>query len=412
MSFSYVARQPILDVDKNTVAYELLFRDGPHNAFPEIEAELATSRLLSEQFFCAPYNALGNKLGFINFPYQSLINQIPTLFPKDKVIIEVLEDCLPTDELFAALQSLTEMGYVLALDDFVPSPEWMRFLPLITIIKFDLRLTPIEKAAMFIKRSQLVGRNIKFVAEKVETYQEYKQALAVGFTYFQGYFFSRPEIIKQKAIQSSFLTIIKLCKVISEDDIDYVEVEKIVSTDVTLSYKLLRYVNASGTLTSEIKSFRQALTYLGQQNLRKFISLTAIASTTGSKPESLYSLSIQRARFSELIAQCSNRHKSKAFLTGMFSLLDSLLDQSLEVIVNAIAIDKNIKEALLFRTGEQGQILSLVIAYEQADWDNVVKLREILNIDHDSLLESYQQAISWTDQLFVTRLETAPLITQ
>ncbi|WED25570.1 EAL domain-containing protein [Vibrio sp. DW001] len=400
MEYSYVARQPILDTEKNTVAYELLFRDGPRNSFPEIEPEKATNRLLSDQFLGSEYRAIGDKLGFVNFPYESLINQVPTLFPKDKIVVEILESCKPTDELLAAIIALKNKGYKLALDDFVPSPAWKRFLPHIQIIKFDIQIVPIIKAKKFIER--LKGSKIEFLAEKVETYQEYQDAIAAGFTYFQGYFFSRPEMIQQKSIKPSILTVVQLCKAIATEEVNYTEIERIVAADVTLSYKLLRYVNSSALLSSQIQSFRQALAYLGEGKLRKFVSLVAIASTEASKPESLYSLSIQRARYCELITLCADRkdQSSQAFLTGIFSLLDSLLDQSLETIVDSIPIDDAIKNALLSHEGELGNILKLAIAYEHADWETVNDISDLLQIDKECLAESYGQAIEWTEELF------------
>ena len=400
MSYSYVARQEILDINKNTIAYELLFRNGPNNTFPDVDSEFATNTLLSEQFFSSTDNVLGSKLGFIKFPYKSLINKIPTLFPKDKVIVEILEDCPPTDELFDELQSLKSLGYTLVLNNFVPSPEWEKFYPLITIIKLDLTVFSIEESALLIKSLLSSGIDIEFLAQKVETYDQYKASIEVGFTLFQGYFFSKPEMIKQKSITPSFLTRIKLSKIIAQKDIDYGEIEKVLAVDVSLSYKLLRYVNSSSLIRAEIKSFRQALAYLGQEQIRKFISLIVISSDSNNKPESLFSLSIQRARFSELIAQSSDLDTPSAFLTGMFSLLDSLLDQPLDTIVNAIPLDKEIQEALLLNKGKYGNILSLVIAYEHGKWDEVSKFKEILNLDDDCLVDYYKQSLTWADGLF------------
>jgi len=400
MNYSYVARQPILDRERNTVAYELLFRDGPKNTFPEIEPEKATNRLLSDQFLGGEYRAIGDKLGFVNFPYKSLINQVPSLFPKDKIVIEVLEDCDPTDELLRAIITLKKKGYTIALDDFVPSPAWKRFLPHIQLIKFDIQVISVEKAKKFIER--LNGTKIEFLAEKVETYEEYQQAIDAGFKYFQGYFFSKPEMIQQKTITPSFLTVIQLCQAIATERINYTEIERIVAVDVTLSYKLLRYVNSSDLISSPIQSFHQALAYLGEDKLRKFVSLVAVASTDNTKPESLYGLSIQRARFCELIAKNTtlSNHASQAFLTGMFSLLDSLLDQSLETVISSIPIDDAIKQALLEHGGQLGHILKLTIAYESADWETVSQTRKLLSIDHTGLALCYKQSIEWTEELF------------
>ncbi|EKO3476241.1 HDOD domain-containing protein [Vibrio fluvialis] len=399
MTYSYIARQPILDSDRKTVGYELLFRDGPKNTFPEIDPDLATSRLLSDHFLSTHYNTLGNHLGFVNFPYQSLINMIPTLFPTNSLVVEVLEDCEPTGELLEAVRKMSHMGYQIALDDFVPSPEWKAFLPYVSIIKFDIRIVPIEKARLFINK--LKGSKIIFLAEKVETYEEFEQAKAAGFRYFQGYFFSKPELIQRKALEPAFLTVVQLCKEIAKDEIDYKELEALIAKDVTLSYKLLTFVNSSAVVSSKIQSFKQALVYLGEERLRKFVSLVAIASTHSDKPDYLYGLSIQRARYCELVysSLSENRDMGNAFLTGMFSLLDSLLDQSLESIINEMPVEESVKQALVAESGTLGDILALTKAYEQADWDKVSVFATKLAISDEVLSSCYDEAVSWTADL-------------
>ncbi|PMH46902.1 histidine kinase [Vibrio sp. 10N.286.49.B3] len=403
MKYSYVARQPILDREKKTIGYELLFRDGPKNTFPEIEPELATSRLLCDHFLSIHYSTLGNKLGFVNFPYKSLITLVPTLFPKEQLVIEVLEDCPPTDELLLAIKKLFDAGYTIALDDFIPNKAWRRFLPYIAIIKFDIRLVPINKSAIFIQR--LAQYDIKFIAEKVETYQEYEQAKTAGFDYFQGYFFSKPEMIQRRALNPASLTIFQLCKEISNDPINFTEVERLVSLDMTLSFKLLTYVNATVSIRAKIKSFRQALVYLGEQRLRQFISLVAIASVDNDKPDSLYGLAVQRARLCELLdANLPTHIKGQAFLTGLFSLLDSLLDQPLAVILESVPIDEEIKAALTNNEGVLGQLLALVLAYEKAEWETVIALRESLGLSEQNLAQAYDNAMVWSQELLTPEL--------
>ncbi|MDF2152470.1 EAL domain-containing protein [Vibrio sp. CAU 1672] len=399
MKYSYVARQPILNREKKTVGYELLFRDGPKNTFPEVEPELATSRLLSDHFLSTHYNTLGDKLGFVNFPYQSLVNLVPILFPKDSLVIEVLEDCEPTDELLEAIRQLAEAGYKIALDDFVPTKAWKRFLPYVSLIKFDIRIVPISKAAVYI--NSLHAFEIEFLAEKVETYEEFEQALNAGFSYFQGYFFSKPEMIQKKRLNPYFLTVVQLCKHIADEPIDFSQLEQLFSMDVTLSYKLLTYVNSGCTLTTNIKSFRQALVYLGEDRLRRFISLVAIASVHEDKPDSLYSLATQRARMCEiLLSQMNTRYDpGQAFLTGMFSLLDSLLDQPLEDVIENIPVDAEIKQALICRKGVLGYLLSMIVAYEQADWALTEKYCKALKLTDAQIAKAFSQSTAWAQEL-------------
>ncbi|GEM76973.1 histidine kinase [Vibrio sagamiensis NBRC 104589] len=377
----------------------MLFRDGPKNTFPAVEPELATSKLLSDHFLTTYYNTLGNKLGFVNFPYQSLVNLIPTLFPSQYLVVEVLEDCEPTDELLEAIKLLHAKGYQIALDDFVPSKVWKRFLPYITIIKFDIRSISIAKAEIFIQ--SLNHRKIRFLAEKVETYDEFEQAVKAGFDYFQGYFFSKPELIQSKCLSASLLTVIQLCKAIAEESINYQEIERLFSIDLTLSYKLLTYVNSSYTLKNKIKSFRQALIYLGEERLRRFISLVALASVHEGKPDSLYTLAIQRARMSELIlCQMQTPYApSQAFLTGMFSLLDSLLDQPLVEIIKQVPIDEDIKHALISHKGVLGTLLSMIIAYENADWSKAEQYCRMLGLTDFQLTTAFNQSTTWAQEL-------------
>ncbi|MCK6261976.1 EAL domain-containing protein [Vibrio sp. ZSDE26] len=402
MKYSYVARQPILDRDKNTIGYELLFRDGLNNSFPEIDPDLATSRLLSDHFLSTHYSTLGDNLGFVNFPYQSLINRVPTLFPANNLIVEVLEDCPPTDELLDAIKEMAKQGYKIALDDFVPSKEWKQFLPYVSIIKFDIRIISIGKAKTFIDK--IPSGRITFLAEKVETHEEFQQAKDAGFDYFQGYFFSKPEIIQRKALEPSVLTLIQLCKEVAKEDIDYKAIDELISTDISLSYKLLTFVNSSSTVSTKIASFKQALIYLGKERIRKFISLVAIASTQESKPDYLYGLSIQRARFCELLAarNQTNCIEGSAFLTGMFSLLDSLLDQPLNVLVDEMPIEEEVKAALSTGEGMLGLVLALVKAYEKADWDQVTKLSNQLGLSSDNINQSYDDAVKWTADLLTS----------
>jgi EAL and modified HD-GYP domain-containing signal transduction protein len=398
LTFSYVARQPILDSQRQTFGYELLYRDGPKNTFPEIEPEKATSRLLSDNFFDSSCSLLESKLAFVNFPQQSIINLVPGLFPKEQIVIEILEVSEPNDKLFDAVKYLWQQGYRFALDDFQPSLQWKRFLPYIWIIKFDIRVIPVEKAQIFI--DSMNHLDIRFLAEKVETYEEFEQAKRAGFQLYQGYFFSRPELLQKKAIEPTFMTIVQLLKEVSKRSIDYNYVESLITQDLSLSYKLLKFVNSSSVINNEIRSFRQALAYLGEDKLRRFISLVAIASTNNSKPSSLYGLSLQRARFAELLAihgKCGVDH-SQAFLAGMFSVLDSLLDRSLVELLNDIPLDTDIKRALLQRDGTLGIMLNLIESYEQADWANVHHISERCGIDQPFVGECYEQSMRWSNQ--------------
>ncbi|MGF1806127.1 histidine kinase, partial [Aliivibrio sifiae] len=173
--YAYVARQPILNRKKQTIGYELLFRDGETNAFPDMEANQATCRLLVENFMSAGSNpALESPRSFINFPQESLISLVPTAFPKRKIVVEVLETCIPNDELFSAIKHLHRMGYIIALDDFSLDAEWDRFLPYSHIVKLDIMQLGIDVACDYVKKKKQQGCKRHYLAERVETYEEFE----------------------------------------------------------------------------------------------------------------------------------------------------------------------------------------------------------------------------------------------
>ncbi|WGV98300.1 EAL domain-containing protein [Vibrio sp. YMD68] len=396
MKTSFVARQPILDSNKNIYGYELLFRDGEDNSFPSVSDEEATNRLIYDNFFTTSDNRslLDDKMAFINFSHQSLVNLVPSLLPSEHLVVEILETCEPTSDLLFAIKKLKKRGYKIALDDFVPSPAWRVFLPFIDVIKFDIQAIRFEQVEHFIRKVK--GSKIQFLAEKVETEQEYQKSLSIGFELFQGYFFAKPEMLKNSVLTTGDLASIKLFKEISKSDLDLQELEKIFSSDVGLSFNLLRCVN-SANVANSIKSIKQAFTFLGDVKLRKFISLVALANVSKDKPEVLYQTSVARGRFCQLLAlrHNSGMNSNEAYLAGMLSLLDVMLITPFETIFSSISLEPHIEKALENGSGQLGLFLELAQAYEKADWRTVSQLNSKLNMDPMISNECHYDALSW-----------------
>lgn len=398
--YSYVARQPILNRKLNTVGYELLFRDGENNAFPSMDENEATSRLVLENFLAAGLNPnLKSARSFINFPHESLVKLIPLSLPADQIVIEVLETCIPNRELLAAIKSLHRLGYIIALDDFNPSSDWNCFLPFVHVIKLDIMQLGIKNSCDYVKQQSELGIKCKFLAERVETYDEYHLAREAGFELFQGYFFSKPEVIKNRAIKAEQLLTLELFQQVSKPEIDFAKIEQIIIQDVSLSYQLLRFVNTSlAQLASPISSFKQALIYLGEERLKIFVSLIATAQVSNKKPRELYRLSLRRARFCDLISThtCNEDMRKQAFMAGLFSLLDSLFDHSILDLVNLLPVNSDIQLALLRREGVLGNIISLQEAYEHGDWLQVRELCQQLSIEESMVQERFSWAENWS----------------
>lgn len=240
----FVARQPIFTRQKKIFAYELLFRSSLSNIFPDIDGETATSSLLSSTFLTVGIEKIsGNHRAFINFTEDLLKRGTPTLFPKEKITVEILEDVSSSEEVIDACLSLKKKGYELALDDFVYHQNSVPLIRIANIIKVDFRNNSVDEIShlvMVLKRYPC-----RLLAEKVETYEEFHKALNLGFTYFQGYFFSTPEIIKNKDISSSQLTVMQLICEVNRVEFDIDALEKLINRDVSISYKLLNYLNSA-----------------------------------------------------------------------------------------------------------------------------------------------------------------------
>lgn len=398
----YVARQPILDSNKNLYGYELLFRISLNNYFPpDMDGNEATTRLLSNAFFAMCLDRVsGMAHAFINFTKDLLIRKIPMLFPSDRIVIEVLENVEPEPGIIESCMDMVKKGYRIALDDFLFRKELMPIISIASIIKFDLRETPVDEF-MEVKR-ELKGRSIQFLAEKVETYDEFKSARDAGFSLFQGFFFSKPEVLKAKDIPPTNLRLLEMMTEANRSEVDFSRLEKIIGGDVSISYRLLKLVNSVFfRRVNEVNSIRQALVMIGEEGLRRFLSIVAMSGLIGEKPVELVKSSVVRARFCELMGNHSKRDDdpSSLFTVGLFSMIDALLDMPMEEVLKELPLGEDIKNALMGRPSPIKRYLDLARAYEHGSWNLVKEISESLGINEQELPKCYGEAIEWAESL-------------
>jgi len=396
----FAARQPILDRHKSLFGYELLFRTSLVNVFPDVDQEKATSKMIEVLQFDLGLDRISEgKLAFINFTEQTLLGGYPELLPKKKVVIEILETAKPTKALFLALQQLHNKGYLLALDDFVHNDRWNQFYPLINIIKIGYLESSQEQISQTIDAVKNYP-HIKLLAEKVETNKQFKEALNLGFDYFQGYFFSRPEVIKSVSLTPGQTSIAGLMNKVVAEDPNFDEIAQLFELDVTLSFKLLRYTqSAVFKRRNPIKTIKQAVLMLGKAELERFVGLLFAAQFSGDKPQELIRLSMQRAKFCELLAyHCSHgSNSSSAFLTGMLSLVDAMLDADLNEVINNLPLSQDIKLALTEKKGWLANCVALCKQFEKGIWHKMEASCKQLNIPYIEVLRDYEIASDWAE---------------
>jgi c-di-GMP-related signal transduction protein len=389
----FVARQPIFNRKKKLFAYELLFRSGMANGFPGIDGNIATSSLLSTSFFTVGIDKIaGGRKSFINFTEELLIRGTPTLFPHSKIMVEILETVQPTEEIIEVCKGLRNKGYSLVLDDFVYAQKFEPLIELSTIIKVDFRSTPFDEIERMVEH--LSRYSCKLLAEKIETYDEFQKALTIGFVYFQGYFFAKPEVLKNKEIPPSKMAILQLIADINTAEFDVLALEQLINQDVSISFKLLTYLNSAYFRRLQpISSIHQAIAFLGETGFRLFVSLIATSRLADNKPDELIRASIIRARFLEHIGKEMKMDGSEFFMLGLFSLLDAMLDNSMEYLLGKLPLTDEVNDALINRKGTLFPFLRLAETYESGNWTDFDVAQKQSGISGDKIIQFYLDAV-------------------
>lgn len=394
----HVARQPIFDNKLNVVGYELLFRSNFINSYNSADGDHATHDVVANSLLLFGLETLtSGKKAFINFTANSLLNNIPAMLPRKLVAVEILEDVIPDAAVIKACKQLKQDGYVLVLDDFAFAPAYLPLVEIADIIKVDFRTTPPAERQQLIRRLQ--GYRLKFLAEKVETRAEFEAALQMGYSYFQGYFFCKPLVMSGKNLPGYKVNYLHILQEINRPELEFSQIEAIIRRDVSLSYKLLKFINSSlFGFRKRISSLRQALTLLGQKELIKWVSLLALKGIGDDKPGELILRSLIRARFAESLAagRMPAALVAHAFLMGMFSHIDALLDRPLEEILAEIPLDAAIRDAILEKGHSRfSPLYRLIRAYEQGDWQAYADCVAELGINEQDVAKSYRESLLW-----------------
>lgn len=397
----FVARQPIFDSHLNVCAYEMLFRSGACNAFDNSEGNTATAKVISA-LLGSPESErlLGNKVAFINFPRALLVEDAASVLPPGRTVIEILESVQPDAEVLDACRSLHTRGYRLALDDYVPAEAPNPLLSAADFLKVDFRLTTLAQQEWTAAR---FGSQLALLAEKVETREEFYRARRLGYEYFQGYFFARPEIAATKEISGLKLNYLRILQELHHQDLDFFRLTELLRHEHALSYKLLRFVNSAlFARRVRVESIYHALALAGEDAARKWLTVVALLDMASDQPAELAVSTLVRARFAELLAAAAglSGRGDDCFLMGMFSRLDVMLGRPLEELLEGLNLHAEISRALL-GCPEPDDILpdlwKLVQCYEAGCWDCLSLLCSSLYIDAGALAPCYTEAVVWAD---------------
>ncbi len=391
-----VARQPIFNVRKQVVAYELLFRSAQNQPSAVMDGEQATGEVLTNAFFWLGLDELvGPKRAFVNLT-RAFLNS-DTLIPNTpgKLVLEVLEDIVPDAELIAHVIALSQRGFTIALDDFVRNSNLTPLLNYADIVKVDLPGVAADELADHV--DDLRTFPVQLLAEKVETYEEFETCKQLGFELFQGYFLARPEVVRGKRVMTEQVTAVRLLARLNAPDVEFADLEAIIMTDATLAYGFLRFINSAYVgLRYKVSSIREALLLLGTTGIQNVVALLTLNRLSDGKPPELLRMALIRGQMAMQLAKKTGQSNPSAFfMAGMISLLDAILDMPLPQILDHLPLAEWIKSGLSSHEGCVGNILKCVQAYERGDFDHAITHQ----FDAETVATAYWTAVKAAEAL-------------
>jgi len=395
----FVARQPVFTPRMRIWGYELLFRHSLQAEEASFSDETAaTSRILVDGFSLAQKGLNPKTKLLINFPRSALLDDSASILPSDQVIIEVLENIIPDRTVLTACVELRRKGFTLALDDFQNQRDYKHLFQLIDLVKIDVQ--GLEQRDLTEMVASLKDHDCKVLAEKVETREVFDLMRKLGCDLFQGFFFSKPEIIPGRTIPGNKVVKLRLLHLLNQEvNFEPKKLGKLIQTDLSLSYRLLRYVNSPWIgLPHKVKSIQHAISLLGYRNIIRWLRVLLLADlNTSSRGRELTFRSAQRGRFLELLAETSLTpfDAESMFLLGLFSLLDAILDQPMSDVLSSLPLTEELESVLNGDDQSGAMWLELIALQEQAEWMKLLDLIQSLNLDPEQTAACYVQALQW-----------------
>jgi c-di-GMP-related signal transduction protein len=401
LKYLYIARQPIFDRSMNVVAYELLYRSSDENFYSCEDGDKATLAVINNTTMGFSLSELTQgKRAFINFTRKLICDEAPTMFDPSEIAIEVLEDIVPDDELRVSLSKLRDMGYMIALDDFVYGTDHDALLHMTDIVKVDFIGSDKSDRKRIIEEN--VSRDMLFLAEKVETREDFEHAMELGYHFFQGYFFAKPSLLKKPNLKPIGGAAMGAAIEVAKEDPDIRKLAEMVESDLSLSYKLLKFVNSPVYRgISRISSIYDAIVRLGIVEMKKWISIIILIGFSDKAPSELISCSLIRSRlFKALSVGMGNEHmQNDSFFVGMFSMIDVIMERPIDEILSELPLSDRVKEALMGMCPQSAIMLRIVESYEMGDWLQFEKLCRDNGVDPKTISAEYCKAVSWVSDM-------------
>lgn len=399
---AFIGRQPIVDRAQAIVGYEMLFRASAEADTANIgDSMAADANVLVNTFTNMGAESLvGNKLAFINVEKELIAGNYLALLQPQGVVLELQLSVQQSPDLIGRVKALREEGYGIALDDFDANPQQAAFLPVAQYVKLDVRSHGLERCGQLAKA--LTRFPVKKVAKKLENHAEFKFCKDANFDLFQGFYFAKPETVTARIVAPSFASIFHLLNQV-RNGAEVADIETALKRDMTLSYKLLRYINSAGFgLSCEIQSFRHAVAILGYQKLYRWLTLLLLtADKSGRTAPALIKTAITRGRLMELLGEkhVTQAERDNLYVVGVFSMLDAILEMPMDSVLEQLNLPETVNDALLHSAGVFAPFLQLAVACEDPEMRDVSELAGLLGVSPQQLNTAHLEALDWVEKL-------------
>jgi len=400
MEFAFLGRQPVVDCNRDTVLYSLLFRRSNARKVPLKDAAAGYSVAISELMHSFNIeNTLGKNKGILKIDDQTIIKTDLTVLPAKHLIFELTETTHFSLKVSKVIEGLMDKGYEFSLShkliDEVLIKRDEDFLARFSMIVFNVRKLDFD---ILHKHERIIRKyDMTLLASKVETQQGFEMCKRLGFTLFLGYFFEQPQILKGKKISADKVTLISILTTLQSDD-DIAEAVHQIRHAPEVSVLLLKYMESAEIATKKkVDSVKQAVNLLGRQNLISWITLTLFTCNDGSGNQTLVDTSVMRARMMELLCGILKRpeYEKQAYLVGLLSLSDAIFKVPMRDIVEKGLFSDAIKNALISGEGEIGKILKLAMIVEHGNYKKIELISRKLGIPIEELSSMFNSAFTY-----------------
>jgi len=398
MEESILARKPVLNLNKNVVAYEIIFKNSYKDKITPDNIDATAQEISNDVEFIEQTNLSNGKKIFMNFTKDLLKNEIVDFLAKDNLGIEISEDIDYDANIIENIVKLKNQGALIILNDLNPYKPNTTLIKYADILKLDFNKFKEDEHALIINLlKNKYNKNLKFMAENINEHEEFNQARECGYDYFQGIFFTKPEVMANRNIPGYKLNYLNFLKELNKDEIDFDRLESIIKNDMSMTVSLLSMIN-SAYYGYNVSSIKQASTLLGINGLKKWSLIYLAEGLRNDKPDILFVNTLTRAKFSESVAKDFDIEKKSGelFTMGMLSMMDAFLNRPLEDIIDEISLTDEVRRALLKGEGLLGEILELAIAFERVKWQEIAIIEKTYGLNPRKLYQKYLDAVDFS----------------